>query len=57
MQVCHDWALRSWILGWGPFGRVLAPEALAADVRADLEATRAQYHDHGSAGRLHIARA
>ena len=22
MDVCHDWALRSWILSWGPFARV-----------------------------------
>ncbi len=26
MDVCHDWALRSWILSWGPLARVLAPE-------------------------------
>src|SRR5690348_10379040 len=25
MDVCHDWALRSWILGWGPFARVVSP--------------------------------
>jgi hypothetical protein len=30
MNVCHDWALRSWILGWGPFATVVAPAALAA---------------------------
>jgi predicted DNA-binding transcriptional regulator YafY len=43
LQVCHDWALRSWILSWGPFARVVAPETLASDVRADLEATRNLY--------------
>jgi proteasome accessory factor B len=43
MNVCHDWALRSWILGWGPFARVLAPAALAQDVRADLQAAHNQY--------------
>jgi predicted DNA-binding transcriptional regulator YafY len=43
MHVCHDWALRSWILSWGPFARVVAPEKLAADVRADLDAARRHY--------------
>ena len=38
MNVCHDWALRSWILSWGPFARVLTPGSLAADVRTDLQA-------------------
>src|SRR6185436_4841221 len=23
LHVCNDWALRSWILGWGPFARVV----------------------------------
>jgi predicted DNA-binding transcriptional regulator YafY len=44
MNVCHDWALRSWILSWGPFARVVMPEALAGDIRADLEAARERYH-------------
>jgi predicted DNA-binding transcriptional regulator YafY len=43
MNVCHDWALRSWILSWGPFARVLSPPSLAKDVRADLEAANEQY--------------
>jgi predicted DNA-binding transcriptional regulator YafY len=43
MQVCHDWALRSWILSWGPFARVVSPEKLAAEVRQDLEAATRQY--------------
>jgi hypothetical protein len=57
MEVCHDWALRNWILGWGPFGRVLAPAALAADVRADLEAAAAQYTGASAARPLHAAQA
>ena len=28
MDVCHDWALRSWILSWGPFAWVVTPPAL-----------------------------
>ena len=43
MHVCHDWALRSWILSWGPFARVLAPDGLAADVQADLRSALARY--------------
>ncbi len=43
MQVCHDWALRSWILSWGPFARVVSPDSLAAEVRADLQSSIARY--------------
>ena len=47
MNVCHDWALRSWILSWGPFARVLSPAPLARDIKADLTAAGAHY---GGAG-------
>lgn len=43
MDVCHDWALRSWILSWGPFARVTTPAALAKEVRADLQAASDHY--------------
>jgi proteasome accessory factor B len=43
MDVCHDWALRSWILSWGPFARVLAPAALAKELRSDLQAASERY--------------
>ena len=43
MNVCHDWALRSWILSWGPFARVLSPAALAQNVRSDLQAATDRY--------------
>lgn len=43
MQVCHDWALRSWILSWGAFARVTSPSALADQIRADLESAHTQY--------------
>ncbi len=43
MDVCHDWALRSWILGWGPFARVMTPAALAKDVQSDLQAATERY--------------
>ena len=44
LEVCNDLALRSWILGWGASARVLAPAALADDIRADLHKASAQYH-------------
>jgi predicted DNA-binding transcriptional regulator YafY len=43
MHVCHDWALRSWILSWGSFARVLSPAKLAAQVGEDLDAAKARY--------------
>jgi proteasome accessory factor B len=43
MDVCHDWALRSWILGWGSFAQVVMPASLAREVAGDLEAARARY--------------
>ena len=43
MNVCHDWALRSWILSWGAFARVRSPASLARDVRADLRAANDRY--------------
>lgn len=44
MDVCHDWALRNWILGWGPFARVVVPATLARDIQADLSAAAARYN-------------
>ncbi len=43
MNVCHDWALRSWILGWGPFARVRSPRALASELQKDLQASLDRY--------------
>ena len=43
MNVCHDWALRSWILSWGGFARIVSPAALAREVRTDLDAAARQY--------------
>jgi predicted DNA-binding transcriptional regulator YafY len=48
LRVCNDWALRSWILGWGPFARVIAPARLAKDISADLAAAREQYLESAS---------
>jgi predicted DNA-binding transcriptional regulator YafY len=43
MDVCHDWALRSWILSWGAFATVVFPPALAAQIRADLTEAESRY--------------
>jgi predicted DNA-binding transcriptional regulator YafY len=43
LNVCHDWALRSWILSWGPFAKVVAPATLAQEVKSDFKAASAQY--------------
>lgn len=43
LDVCDDWALRSWILGFGPRARVLTPAALAEAIQADLEEGAARY--------------
>jgi predicted DNA-binding transcriptional regulator YafY len=43
MRVCHDWALRSWIMGWGPLARVLAPASLADEIQSDLQSASTRY--------------
>src|SRR6185436_8228410 len=37
LDVCNDWALRSWILGFGPLARVLKPAALAAQIKDEVD--------------------
>jgi predicted DNA-binding transcriptional regulator YafY len=43
MDVCHDWALRSWILSWGPYGRVRTPISLAKEIESDLQSAERKY--------------
>ncbi|MGE0450963.1 MAG: helix-turn-helix transcriptional regulator [Vicinamibacterales bacterium] len=43
LDVCIDPALRSWILSFGPFARVAAPERLAREIAEQLEKARAVY--------------
>jgi proteasome accessory factor B len=45
MNVCHDWGLRSWILSWGRFARVVSPARLAREISQDLEQAGARYGD------------
>lgn len=46
LDVCNDWALRSWIRGFGPFVRVIRPAALADQILDELDQTRLQYAPH-----------
>jgi predicted DNA-binding transcriptional regulator YafY len=43
LDVCNDWALRSWILGFGNGARVIAPDALAAQIKDEAERVRSLY--------------
>jgi predicted DNA-binding transcriptional regulator YafY len=43
LDVCNDWALRSWILGFGPLARVLQPAALAAQIKDEVDRASARY--------------
>jgi predicted DNA-binding transcriptional regulator YafY len=43
LDVCNDWALRSWILGFGPLARVVSPPALAAQIRDEIHRAGEQY--------------
>lgn len=44
LDVCLDRALTSWILSFGPFARVVAPEALARDIAAQLRDASGRYN-------------
>jgi predicted DNA-binding transcriptional regulator YafY len=43
LDVCNDWALRSWILGFGPLARVLSPPELASQILDEINRARQQY--------------
>jgi len=43
LHVCLDRALEGWILSFGPFARVRAPEALARSIADQFEEARAKY--------------
>lgn len=45
LHVSNDFALRSWILGFGALARVIAPAALAAQIRDESARTRDVYRD------------
>jgi predicted DNA-binding transcriptional regulator YafY len=43
LDVCNDWALRSWIRGFGPFVRVIQPPRLVDQILDELEQARLNY--------------
>ncbi|MGE3274967.1 MAG: helix-turn-helix transcriptional regulator [Vicinamibacterales bacterium] len=43
MEVCRDWALHTWILGFGPHARVVSPASLAGEIYEQLESARDGY--------------
>jgi predicted DNA-binding transcriptional regulator YafY len=43
LDVCLDRALQSWILGFGPFARVVAPDSLVREIAGRFEEARARY--------------
>jgi predicted DNA-binding transcriptional regulator YafY len=43
LNVCNDWSLRSWILGFGPDAHVVSPVSLARDVFDAVSDTRRRY--------------
>ena len=43
LQVVNDWALKSWILGFGALATVLAPPGLAAEIKHEVEAAARNY--------------
>lgn len=43
LNVVHDWALKSWILGFGSLATVVAPPALAAEITKELAAASRNY--------------
>lgn len=43
LHVCNDFALRSWILGFGPSARVLSPPTLVDQIKDEAERVRSLY--------------
>jgi len=43
LNVCNDFALRSWILGFGPLARVVSPPELVRQIQEEADQTRRQY--------------
>jgi predicted DNA-binding transcriptional regulator YafY len=43
LDVSNDWALRSWILSFGPLARVLSPAALVDQIRTEIDTASGRY--------------
>jgi predicted DNA-binding transcriptional regulator YafY len=49
LNVVNDWALKSWILGFGALATVLSPPTLASEIARELEAAATNYVQNPSA--------
>ena len=54
LSVCNDYALRAWILGFGPDARVVSPASLAGDIAEAAHLTWRNYRRPSSAPRLEM---
>ena len=43
LEVCNDWALRSWVLGFGPLARVIAPASLKRQIKDEIDRASERY--------------
>ena len=43
LDVCNDWALRSWILSFGQLARVVTPKALADQIKGEIDRAAERY--------------
>jgi predicted DNA-binding transcriptional regulator YafY len=43
LDVCNDWALRSWILSFGPLARVAKPSTLAKQIKDEIDRAAERY--------------
>jgi predicted DNA-binding transcriptional regulator YafY len=43
LEVSNDWALRSWVLGFGPLARVIAPASLKAQIKDEIDRASERY--------------
>jgi proteasome accessory factor B len=48
LRVCIDQALHSWVLSFGPFARVTAPDRLAREIASQIDQARARYAEAGT---------
>jgi len=43
LDVCNDWALRGWILSFGPLARVISPPALKKQIKEEIDRAAESY--------------
>ena len=48
LNVSNDFALRSWILGFGPLAKVVSPSTLAAQIVEEIDSARKRMTDRPS---------